>query len=315
MSPELRAAYTDIDRDIEAVIKEKAHCGKGPPVLATIRIQALDAFSDKPWGWEPITCPAYDERGNRCGSSFVTQPADLGEHYLDGKDLRLVEICQVEQKQGRRCCVYLSFTGKHDVRPKIQRLLADAGLRGVILPDTVQPIAREDWICKHLDEIDVLIVHPKRVMTGLDLIAFPSLIFYQLGYSTHVLRQASARARRPTQTQPCKVYFLYYRDSIQEKALALMGEKEAASQALEGTFDVNALRGLMNGCENDDIVAALANSLESGRKLDAQAAWTRIGRPVIEDPTNVTAFPVRHPRQLSANLRSRLRVQPTLFDD
>jgi hypothetical protein len=221
----------------------------------------------------------------------------------------------VEQKQGRRCCVYLSFTGKHDVRPKIQRLLADAGLRGVILPDTVQPIAREDWICKHLDEIDVLIVHPKRVMTGLDLIAFPSLIFYQLGYSTHVLRQASARARRPTQTQPCKVYFLYYRDSIQEKALALMGEKEAASQALEGTFDVNALRGLMNGCENDDIVAALANSLESGRKLDAQAAWTRIGRPVIEDPTNVTAFPVRHPRQLSANLRSRLRVQPTLFDD
>jgi len=147
----------------------------------------------------------------------VTQPADLGEHHLDGKDRRLVEICQAELKQGRRCCVYVSFTGKHDVRPKVQKVLTDAGLRAVIMPDTVQPIAREDWIAKHLDEIDVLIVHPKRVMTGLDLIAFPTLIFYQLGYSTHVLRQASARARRPTQTKPCKVVFLYYRGTIQKR--------------------------------------------------------------------------------------------------
>ena len=141
------------------------------------------------------------------------------------------------------------------------------------MPDTVQPIAREDWIAKHLDEMDILIVHPKRVMTGLDLIAFPSLIFYQLGYSTHVLRQASARARRPTQTQACKVYFLYYTATIQEKALALMGEKEASSQALEGVFDVNALRGMMNGGESDDVMAALAKCLEPGAQSNAEAAW------------------------------------------
>jgi hypothetical protein len=52
-----------------------------------------------------------------------------------------------------------------------------------------------------------------------------------------------------------------------------MGEKEAASQALEGTFDTNALRAMMNGGQNDDIVAALANQLESGQKMDARAAW------------------------------------------
>jgi len=71
----------------------------------------------------------------------------------------------------------------------------------------VKPEDREDWIEKHLDQLEVLIVYPKRVMTGLDLITFPSLIWYQTGYSTHVLRQASARDRRPTQTQPCVVWF------------------------------------------------------------------------------------------------------------
>src|SRR5205823_4649605 len=98
-----------------------------------------------------------------------------------------------------------------------------------------------------------------------------------------VLRQASARARRPTQTMPCKVFFLYYAGTIQEKALALMGEKEAASQALEGTFDTNALRALMNGGEDTDIIAALASTLETGKKVDARAAWKpTVAQPVVQ---------------------------------
>ncbi len=52
-----------------------------------------------------------------------------------------------------------------------------------------------------------------------------------------------------------------------------MAEKEAASQAFEGTFDTNALRAMMNGGENDDILAALATTLEAGKKIDARAAW------------------------------------------
>ncbi len=33
---------------------------------------------------------------------------------------------------------------------------------------------------------------------------------------------------------------------------------------------------MMNGGENDDIVAALANSLEAGKKIDARAAWKNV---------------------------------------
>lgn len=311
MSDSLRDAYTRLDQELEAAIKRKAGCGgkrgqgKGPPALATVRIQALDAYADKPWGWAPITCPQYDENGLRCGTEVVAVPEELGDGHLDGKDRRMVAICKKEVKQGRKCCIYPVFTGKHDVRPKIQKALADAGLRAVVLPDTVQPVAREDWIAKRAGEIDVLIVHPKRVMTGLDLVQFPTLIWYQVGYSTHVLRQASARARRPIQTQPCKVIFLFYERTIQEKALALMGEKEAASQALEGTFDTRALKALMNGGEDDDIMAALARSLErDAPKLDARAAWAKVKEPqaAMPIPPQTTRRPMLVRQQLLFDL-------------
>ena len=272
MSAELTEAYKKLDDELKDAIKSRVS-GKGPPGLAATRVQALDAYLDKPWGWSPITAPTYNENGQRCGTETVAWPADLGEDHADSKDTKLVAIIQAELKEGRRCAVYPQFTGLHDVRPKLLKLMTNAGIKALIMPDTVKPEAREDWIERHMDEMDVLIVHPKRVMTGLDLVQFPSLIWFQLGYSTHVLRQASARARRPIQTKPCKVFFLYYAGTIQESALALMGEKECASQALEGVFDTNALRAMMNGGENDDIIAALASTLDNGKKLDAKAAW------------------------------------------
>jgi hypothetical protein len=162
----------------------------------------------------------------------------------------------------------------------MKSMLEASGLRAVILPDSVRPVDREDWIEKHLKEIDVLIVHPKRVMTGLDLVQFPTLVWYQLGYSTHVLRQASARARRPIQTLPCKVIFLYYEGTIQEQALHLMGEKEAASQSLEGKFDTRGLKALMNGGDNDDIMLALSQGLK--RDVDPAKAWKEVDK--VENP-------------------------------
>lgn len=271
----LRDEYTRIDLALKQAIEERVGGeGKGPPVLVTIRISALDSYLDRPWGWKTICAPTFDENGIKNGYEAVVQPKDLGENHEDDKDRKIVEQCKSELAQGRKCAIYVSFTGEHDVRPKIIAMLKREGIRAVGMPDTVKPEAREDWIAKHIHEIDVLVVHPKRVMTGLDLVQFPSLMWYQVGYSTHVLRQASARARRPTQTQACKVFFFYYEGTIQEQALALMGEKEAASQALEGTFDVAALKNMMNGGQNDDIMAALANRL--GSRGSAKAAWAKM---------------------------------------
>jgi hypothetical protein len=45
---------------------------------------------------------------------------------------------------------------------------------------------------------------------------------------------------------------------------------------------------MMNGGDNDDIIAALANSLETGKKVDAKAAWkTAESKPVVQTKTAV----------------------------
>ena len=281
-SGKLKDAYCDLDGQLLAAMKEGSHGGKGrgPSMLAGIRVQVLDAYLDRPWGWEPITIPSrYDDDGDGFGEKTVAVPRDLGANHIDTKDAKLVEVIRRERALGRKCAVYVVYTQKRDAQGKLAAMLKSQGIRAMILPATLAPIKREEWIEKHEREIDVLIVQPKKVMTGLDLIQFPTLIWYQVGYSTHVLRQASARARRPIQTRDCKVIFLYYKGTIQEQALALMGEKEAASQALEGTFDTRALRALMNGGKDDDILSALANSLD---RREAKAAWSTLATPEPE---------------------------------
>jgi len=276
---ELARAYRSLDGQLTSAIKEGGgHGRKAPPMLAGMRVQILDAYLDRPWGWEPITVPAkYDDEGDGFGDKVVAVPEDLGVNHLDTKDVKLLGVIRRELALGRKCTVFVTYTQKRDAQEKLQRMLQSQGIRSVILPSSLAPIKREEWIEKNERNIDVLIVQPRKVMTGLDLIQFPTLIWYQTGYSTHVLRQASARARRPIQTKDCKVIFLYYKGTIQEQALALMGEKEAASQALEGTFDTRALRALMNGGKDDDILSALANSLD--RREEAKAAWSKLVEP------------------------------------
>jgi hypothetical protein len=59
-------------------------------------------------------------------------------------------------------------------------------------------------------------------------------LFYETGYSTYVLRQASRRSWRIGQKQPVRVGFLTYSKTAQESCLRLMGKKLLVSLALEG---------------------------------------------------------------------------------
>ena len=74
---------------------------------------------------------------------------------------------------------------------------------------------------------------------------------------------------------------MYYSDTVQESCMSLMGEKEAASQMLEGVFDCEALRALMNGGSDDDILGALARSLDKTMP-SAKAAWASLTKKAVE---------------------------------
>jgi len=36
--------------------------------------------------------------------------------------------------EGRRCAIYPQFTGVHDVRQKLLKLMTDAGIKALIMP-------------------------------------------------------------------------------------------------------------------------------------------------------------------------------------
>ena len=144
------------------------------------------------------------------------------------------------------------------------KLIKEEGIKVAELTSKVKQENREEWKSKQLkDGLQVLICNPKLVETGLDLLDFTSIIFYQMGYNLFTLRQASRRSWRLSQDKDIKVYFMYYKDTIQERAVKLMASKLQASMALEGKFSEEGLRAMSN---NEDMLTKVAGSVVDGIK-------------------------------------------------
>jgi hypothetical protein len=137
---------------------------------------------------------------------------------------------------------------------------------------------REEWYDRQLESgVEVVICHPKLVETGLDLLAFPTLYFYQTGYSLHTLRQASRRSWRIGQRHPVRVKFLTYQGTMQEICLRLMGRKMLVALMMEGKFSGEGLQSLD---ADEDLVAAMARELveKAGVGESADQIWRQLDR-------------------------------------
>ena len=86
-------------------------------------------------------------------------------------------------------------------------------------------------------------------------------------YSVYVMRQASRRSWRIGQTQPVKVVFMSYRNTLQADALKLVAKKLQSSLAVEGELPEDGLAAY--GDDGDDLMMALARKVVSGDEEDA----------------------------------------------
>ena len=108
----------------------------------------------------------------------------------------------------------------------------------------------------------------RRLLTLLDLNDFTTLIYYNLGYNLFTLRQSSRRSWRINQTAPqVEVYFFYYKDTIQERALSLMASKLAAAGLIEGQITDEGLAA-MSDCQ--DLTSQLARELTKGIRTEVE---------------------------------------------
>ena len=141
------------------------------------------------------------------------------------KENWLASFCKAEKQQGRKVLVYVRQTGTRDIQDRVELPLQASGLRVQILGGNVDPRKREDWIAKRVNGMDVMICNPRLVETGLDLIQFSTVVFFEPEYSLYTLWQSVRRVWRLGQTQPVKAVFAVYNSAMEAAALRLMGRK------------------------------------------------------------------------------------------
>jgi len=161
---------------------------------------------------------------------------------------------------------------------RLKNILGSEGIRVEVLTTAVPPEAREAWYERQVKAgMQVCVAHPRLVATGLDLLQFPTLLFYESGYSIYVLRQASRRSWRIGQKQPVRVKYMAYAGTMQENCLRLMGKKLLVSLAMEGKFANHGLQALD---DDDDMLTAMARELvtQKGVGEKADAYWREVQR-------------------------------------
>jgi len=274
MEGEMKHEYQRIEEICTKVIQEMVR--RGNKRFLGAFLQTLLAYSDHPYGWEVVGYKAE-------GDIFVPVviPKNLSADTVYPKEEALLEVLKEEKKLGRKCWVFSIMTNVKDVNERLHKLISKAGFRSEILRSTVELAKREEWINERAPRNDVLISHPRLVETGLDLFDkggsynFPTLIFFSTGYNTFTLRQASRRSWRIGQRELCKVIYLFYHETMQERAMSLMGKKLAASHAIEGKFSSDGLIALSGGEAMEMALAkSLAEQIDEG---SAARAWQKIG--------------------------------------
>jgi hypothetical protein len=269
MDEDMREGYRELEDDIRQVLKK--HRGNRS-VLSTM-LNTLLVYPDHPYGLGTLYGSEFDGESKRKVRFVIAETRDLPQDRLYSKERRLIQEIKMELAEGRRCQVFAVYTHKHDVTARLHKIFSDEGIRSAVLRASVDTSKREAWYAKQVKNgVQVVIAHPKLVETGLDLLDFPTIIFYESGYSLHTLRQASRRSWRIGQKLPVRVKFMCQEGTMQTSCLRHMGKKLLVALTMEGKF---AGEGLQSIDEDDDMLSAMARELveRTGIGESADAVW------------------------------------------
>lgn len=201
----------------------------------------------------------------KSGKGFtITVPPkiDLSNRLLNKEKALLKTLEREINQEKRKVLIYDRYSGTKGVSGRIEKVVSDAGFNVIQLKSKVPTTKREEWIeKKHQEGYDVIITNPKIVQTGLDIIQFPTIYFYNYDFDVKVIRQAEKRPWRPNQTNECRIYYSYYTRTIQQKAIQLIAKKKSASLALEGVFNEDMLSS-MGSSEATSISKQLYDALK-----------------------------------------------------
>lgn len=283
--------YTKCVRVLSEAMKDKEAGGRR---LMSTALQFSLSYLDHPYGVQPIKNP---QSGNT-----IIPPGNFFEYASEKllkKEKELIRIVGQELQEGRNCVIYAEYTNSEEtcVTYRLKQILEQhLGLKGkvcVIESSSPAAIHREEWMHKKAAEgVKVFITNPACVATGLDFVFtkngvlynYPTLIFYQVGYKLFVIWQASRRAMRLNQTKECRVYYMYWEGTAQEKAVQLIAEKQVATAAIQGKFSAEGLAAMANGVDARMKLAESLSHMDKETGNDLQNMFDAIHREEEDDP-------------------------------
>jgi hypothetical protein len=288
MNAELAEPYREVEAKLKDAVAQLLR--KGNHQLLSGMLHALLAYPDFPYDWKTI---GYVDGSGGPNGRFVavTTPPTLDRDTLWPKERKLLEILAEEKAQGRQVWTFCTYTSTHPVLGRLEKIIQEAGYTVRVLDaDKVPTRSRSAWIARNAPGVDVIISHPQPVRTGLTLFDamgghnFPSLVFYETGYDLFTLRQASRRSWRIGQKHPCRVFYLYYKGTMQARAMGLMAQKLDASLALEGQFSAEGLAAMSadSGSLTMELAKSLVQNIDFG---DAERVWEKLSveKPVADN--------------------------------
>ncbi|MCP4426856.1 MAG: hypothetical protein GY803_20400, partial [Chloroflexi bacterium] len=265
MAAEQAMLYETLKEQLKEELQERLV--RGDKSLLSAYLYALLFWPDSPRRAKVVSDP-------RTGETVASIPG-LPEEFIGPKEEAIIELCQREKAEGRKVLLLCLQTDTLDIQPEWKRMLEEAGLKTAVL--RAAPNKREGWVEKQVAAgVNVIISHPKKVETGIDLLDFPTIVWMSPHYSVYTVLQASRRSWRIGQTKPVKVYYFAYANTIQEQALYLVAAKVAAAQHVNGDTvadDGGQGTGLaeLDSIAGNDIVATLARIVTGDVEVNTQS--------------------------------------------
>ncbi|WP_240420311.1 DEAD/DEAH box helicase [Paenibacillus periandrae] len=200
-------------------------------------------------------------------------------NQLHAKERWLVDTVKKELAEKRRCTIFNNYTGNYGMNERVRDILADNGIRCKILDESNTDLRQERLAELEADEIPVIITNMKLVEVGLDMMYWPTIIYYQLNYEVSTVRQSSRRAWRIGQDRECRVYYLIYNGTQQMKQFIHIMNGRGHALMVEGRLDSSELAQYSR-----DSQSALASDLASCfATSDVAQSWTSLAAKDLAD--------------------------------
>lgn len=216
----------------------------------------MDMMLDQPYGLDSM----FDTNGQ----DVIIEAKELDDEKIRNKEQALIDLCIRKKNAGEKILIYVHWTGKLNIQNRLKDILEANNVNAEIMTNDIKLDARQKWLNDKSESVDAIIVNPRLVDVGLNLLPYTTIVFYEIGNQLSVIRQASKRSWRINQTHPVEVYFMYYRNTVQEQLIGIISQKLKAAIAVEGNFSAE---GLSSISDDTDIMTAIANNIANNRNI------------------------------------------------